>query len=132
MKKRIFSLFLLTALTLTGCGVRGAVNSVESAGHALESGAESVKETIKDAAQTTGSANTTLTQAQAQTIALEHAGLTADQVRFLNAKYEIEDGIGRYEVEFYHDNWEYDYEIHAQTGQILSFDKDSYASTGTT
>ena len=29
-----------------------------------------------------------------------------------------------YDVEFRTDRWEYEYEIHAQTGEILSFERD--------
>jgi hypothetical protein len=27
-------------------------------------------------------------------------------------------------VEFYHGDWEYEFEIHGETGKILSYDKD--------
>lgn len=66
----------------------------------------------------------TITREQAQNIALEDAGLTADQVTRLRTEYEIDDGIPRYEVRFRQGPWEYDYEIHAETGRILSRDKD--------
>jgi len=36
----------------------------------------------------------------------------------------VDDGIPEYSVEFRHDGWEYDYEIHAQTGKILDWDKE--------
>lgn len=65
-----------------------------------------------------------LTREEALAIALEHAGFTGDQVSRLRTQYEIDDGIPQYEVEFHQDRWEYDYEIHAETGQILSFEKD--------
>lgn len=61
---------------------------------------------------------------KAQSIALAHAGLQANQVTGLRAKYEIDDGVPLYEVEFRSGRWEYDYEIHAKTGAVLSFDKD--------
>lgn len=65
-----------------------------------------------------------LTEEQAKALALEQAGLTADQVTRLEVEYEIDDGMPRYEVQFRYDGWEYDYEIHAETGKILSFDRD--------
>ena len=65
-----------------------------------------------------------LTEEQARQIALDHIGATADQVTLLRARYEIDDGILQYDVEFYQGDWEYEFEIHAQSGQILSFDKD--------
>lgn len=65
-----------------------------------------------------------LTAEEAQAIALNHAGFTADQVRFLRTEPELRDRVPHYDVEFQEDRWEYDYEIHAETGEILSFDKD--------
>ena len=66
-----------------------------------------------------------LTTDDAKTIAVEHAGLVGQQLSRLSAKYEFDDGVPQYDVEFYHNGIEYHYEIHADTGTILSFDKDS-------
>ena len=65
-----------------------------------------------------------LTKEQAQAIALDHAGLKADQVTRLHVEYEVDDGVPEYSVEFVKGNYEYDYTIHAQTGKILEHDKD--------
>ncbi len=61
----------------------------------------------------------------AKQIALEHAGLTEDGVRFIHAHLELDDGSWKYDVEFLKDNTEYDYDINALTGEILSFDQDA-------
>lgn len=74
------------------------------------------------AAQT--AATERLTEAEATDIALNHAGLKKDQVTGLRVKLDYDDGRPEYEVDFRHDGWEYDYEIHAETGKILSQDKD--------
>lgn len=65
-----------------------------------------------------------LTKEEAEKIALEHAGFTADQVQRLHTDLDYDRGKAEYEVDFYVDRWEYDYEIDAETGKILSFDKD--------
>lgn len=65
-----------------------------------------------------------LTEDDAKAIAIEHAGLVGQQVSRLHAKYEIDDGVPQYDVEFRHNGIEYNYEIHADTGKILSFEKD--------
>lgn len=65
-----------------------------------------------------------ITEEQAKQIALEHAGYTATQVTFLKVQFDFEDGIPQYEVEFYIDNLEFDYEIHAVMGSILELDKE--------
>lgn len=61
----------------------------------------------------------------AKQAALEHAGLNADDVRFVHADLELDDGNWKYDVEFYKDNIEYDYDIDALTGAVLSFDQDA-------
>lgn len=65
-----------------------------------------------------------LTEAEAEAIALAHAGLSADQVKNLHTKFDYDDGRPEYDIEFYFDGREYDYEIHAETGKILDWDKD--------
>ena len=65
-----------------------------------------------------------LTREQAQQIALDYLGVTADQVTRLRTGYEIDDGIPQYDVEFIRGDWEYEFEIHGETGKILSYDKD--------
>lgn len=65
-----------------------------------------------------------LTKEEAETIALKHAGLAAAEVSRLHTGYEVDDGVPEYDVQFYYDRWEYEYEIHAYSGRILSFEKD--------
>ena len=63
-----------------------------------------------------------LTQTEAEEIALLQAGFKADQVTDLHTEFDVDDGIPEYEVEFFQDGWEYDYTIHADTGEVLSYD----------
>lgn len=65
-----------------------------------------------------------LTREQARDIALKHAGLSKSQVSRLQVEFDYDDGRPEYSVEFRHNGWEYDYEIHAQTGKILDWDKE--------
>ena len=61
---------------------------------------------------------------KAKGIALSHAGLTTSQVNFKKAQLDFDDGIQKYEIEFYYNNKEYNYEIDANTGKILSYEQD--------
>lgn len=61
-----------------------------------------------------------VTGADAQQIALQHAGLTKGQVRDLHVEYDVELGVPQFEVEFEFEGWEYDYRISAESGEILS------------
>ena len=69
-------------------------------------------------------ASAAIGEAKAKDLALSHAGLTAGQVTFLQVKLDWEDGRQVYEVEFYSGSKEYDYDIDAVSGQILSYDYD--------
>lgn len=72
------------------------------------------------------SAEAKLSADEAKKIALDNAGLTNDDVTFIKAEKDSEDGKVVYEIEFYtKDNREFDYEIDANTGDILSYDTDA-------
>jgi uncharacterized membrane protein YkoI len=61
---------------------------------------------------------------QAKDIALKSAGLKASDVTFVKEKKEMDDGRIEYEIEFYSGNIEYDYDIDAATGAVVSFDQE--------
>ena len=66
-----------------------------------------------------------LTREEAQAIALAHAGFTADQVTALRTHRDNDDRTPTYEIEFRVGRTEYEYELHAETGRILDFDRDN-------
>ncbi len=67
-----------------------------------------------------------ISKEEAEDIALSHAGLSKDQVTFVTSEKEQENGKAVYDVEFYtKDFQEFDYQIDAKTGDILSFDADA-------
>ena len=66
---------------------------------------------------------------KAKSIALDHAGLKENQVDITKAKSSTDDGRQVYEIEFFKDNIEYDYEILASTGDILEHSKDAERAT---
>ncbi len=65
-----------------------------------------------------------ITRDEAKSIALNHAGLTASQVRDLEVELDRDDGKAHYDVSFDADGYDYDYEIHAETGKILKSEKE--------
>ena len=67
---------------------------------------------------------TYITDERAKEIALTDAGLKAADVKVILIKLENDDGKTVYDVDFYHNNTEYDYEIDAVTGQILQVERD--------
>ena len=86
-----------------------------------------------DPSQSTPTGGVTLEQAK-QT-ALQHAGKTASQVQIVMAQQDWEHGKKVYEIEFIVSGGtgytEYDYEIDAATGKIVSYDYDAENYTPT-
>ena len=73
---------------------------------------------------TGASSGTYIGEDRAKEIALNHAGLSSSEVTFARASLDYDNGLAEYDVEFWSGNKEYDYEINAQTGNILSYDTD--------
>ncbi|MDU2124125.1 MAG: PepSY domain-containing protein [Clostridium celatum] len=68
--------------------------------------------------------NKTVTIDEAKEIALKHAGLTSDQVSFVEVESDVDNNIEKYNIEFYHGDKEYDYEINSANGEIIKYDYD--------
>ena len=67
----------------------------------------------------------TLTQDEALAKALEHAQLKKEQLDFLKrVALDYDHGRKVYEINFYQGGFEYDYDVDAETGAILKFEKD--------
>ena len=82
----------------------------------------------------TASASTTdIGEAKAKSVALSHAGISESDTSYIYAKKDWDDGRWVYDVEFWADGKEYDYEILASNGTILSYDYDAeYQWSGST
>lgn len=61
---------------------------------------------------------------EAKSIALEQAKLAIGDVTFMKTKLEHEEGMGVYEIEFYHEGMEYEYEIDAKSGTIIEYKRE--------
>ena len=66
-----------------------------------------------------------ITEEEALAAALEKAGLKKNQIDFMK-KIELDWERGRkiYEIEFYFDGFEYEFDIDAESGKVLKFRKD--------
>ncbi len=65
-----------------------------------------------------------VTAEDAKKIALDHAGFKSSEVTYLTAEKDWDDGSKHYDVEFFKGDYEYDYEIDAATGKILTHSKE--------
>lgn len=146
---RIVTMAGICMLALAGCGSTYAAGKADNPPAAtIEEAASAsvtipqalVSETTTPASQTTVQesvpapvaedsvaqtpARTEIGVEKAKEIALNHAGLSASEVGFIKAHMDYDDGRQVYDVEFYKDMTEYDYEIDAFTGDIWSYDFD--------
>lgn len=69
--------------------------------------------------------NASITLDEAKNIALTDAGLDINNVRFTREELDHDNHTLVYELEFFSNDIEYDYEINATTGDIISYDRDS-------
>ena len=76
------------------------------------------------ASQPSSAANAFISEADAKKTAFDHAGVAEADVTGLRVKLDYDDGRQVYDVEFYSGNQEYDYEINAVDGTILSYDNE--------
>lgn len=80
----------------------------------------------RDAAGGADTQDGMITDQEAKTRALAHAGLKEEEVTFVKCRLDHEDNGRVYEVEFYTgDHTEYDYDIDAFTGEVISYDHDA-------
>ena len=115
--KRLFLLLIIGIFILGGCSTKNVEDSLDSMGDKVEEGLNKIMDTsagqVKD-----------ISRQEAIDIALSHAGVTEAQVTGLRTEYEVDDGVGHYDVRFLLEGKEYDYEISASNGKVLSFEAD--------
>lgn len=82
--------------------------------------------TVSKTTNATTKANTSdlISQSEAQRIALEHAGVTERQATPTKIELDAEKGKYIYEIDFLAGDMEYEYDINAKTGAIISADKE--------
>ena len=137
--KRILSLILLLAMlfSLSACSAREMEMRMDAIEDRLDNAEDKLEASVKAAApkkqpqiekksqpSQKALSEAKLSPEEAESIALEHAGLKAEDVSLMHTKLDYDDGRLEYEVSFHHDYFEYEYDIHADDGLILSFDKD--------
>lgn len=125
MKKRQFILIALMVMTfgLTACGQANSPNNTAQ---------QTPVPVNQDSLQNNQGGNNAVAvntsdyigEEKAMAIALEDAKVAQEDLLFSYVKLDFDDGRWMYDVEFYAGNKEYDYEIDATQGTILSFDFD--------
>ncbi len=128
--KKLISLVLciVFVLSLTACGgaVDNMASDVKSKGKSVIDDTESAIDNTKN--KLTNDDNSMnlmagITANDALAAALEHAGLTESQVSNVDVDLDRDNGKLIYEVDFNSGNTEYDYDINAESGEVISADK---------
>ncbi|MBE6774911.1 MAG: hypothetical protein E7543_01825 [Ruminococcaceae bacterium] len=84
----------------------------------------SVKTKAASSAKAASSGSSAVTASKAETIALNHAGLSRGQVRDFECELDYERGVKVYEVSFDSGRYDYEYTIDAASGKILNWEKE--------
>ena len=122
MKRKLLT---MSALALV-CGVSVACSSNTNDNVNTNSANTNISQENTTAQNNINNNNTNakITSDKAKEIALNHANLSENQVTFIKSNIDYDDGMKAYDVEFYHNNQEYDYKIDANSGAIVEYDLD--------
>lgn len=129
MKKLSLAAIIVTvSISLIGCtnsGIASNGNESNIESSIQNSNESNVQNSSESSTQNNNVNNTDdISLDKAKEIALSHAGLSIDKVTFVQANKDFDDGIQKYDIEFYCNGKEYDYEINASNGQIIQYDYD--------
>ena len=120
MRKILVSImvFSLAMLLLTACGSKQ--NTVPTPGDSATGDGTMQQATDKTQVDT----SKFIGEEKAKELALKKAEISADGVKFDRVELDYDDGVWQYEVDFRHGDIEYDIDIKAENGEILSFEKE--------
>ncbi len=140
MKKIAVVLCVLTTLilTFTSCGMNDVKNNVEQgvkdtkdmAKDAKQEVENMVKDPMETAKEFTSMENKEvdrtnfITEEVAKQNAVKRANVNADAVKFIKCEFEKDDDRYVYDIEFVSGNKEYEVEISANDGTVISYDED--------
>lgn len=124
MKNFLISILcMMFIFTLTACSRTAdkVTSDTESITDDVKSEINSVKDKIEESDSLDLMAG--ITAKDAKKVALEHAGLSEDAVSDVDIDLERDNGKLIYEVDFNSGDTEYDYDIDAETGEVISASK---------
>ena len=124
-RKRIFvTMAFSVALLITGCGTDRSENV--STGSQSQTDRQEIQNSQSNQnsqdSQNLENNSSIISEEEAKSIALTDAQVEAEAVTNIRIKLAVDDGTQEYEVDFYVNDQEYDYDIDAVTGKITSKD----------
>lgn len=99
-----------------------AVSTNSASGQTADSSAAVTPSVPTQAAASQSSSTSEITEDQAKQIAFDHAQVKEEDLTNLKVKKDFDDGVSIYEVDFQAANKQYEYDIKAADGQILTTD----------
>lgn len=85
--------------------------------------------TSSKATSSKASGSSNISRSKAKSIALKDAGLKENQIYDYEIELDYEKGVSLYEISFEYNGKDYDYDINAKTGKIISVDKPNATSS---
>ena len=95
-----------------------------STGEVIKFEVETDDDYVKTTQSSSSATESLIGEEKAKGIAFKNAGVAASNAKNVSVKLDNDDGAVKYEVEFDYDKWEYEYDINAYTGAVISSDKD--------
>lgn len=95
-----------------------------STGEVIKFEVETDDDYVKTTQSSSSATESLIGEEKAKEIAFKNAGVAASNAKNVSVKLDNDDGAVKYEVEFDYDKWEYEYDINAYTGAVISSDKD--------
>ena len=122
-------ILLTTIIMGMGAGLIGCTQASQNSSQTAQNNTQTVQSNESVNTQTDNTVakenvSKKITVDEAKKIALNHANLTSKEVSFINAEADMDNGVEFYDIEFYNNNKEYDYEISAADGKIIEYDYD--------
>ena len=122
-------ILLTTIIMGMGAGLIGCTQASQNSAQTAQNNTQTVQSNESVNTQTNNTVakenkGSKITLDEAKKIALNHANLTSKEVSFINAEADMDNGVEFYDIEFYSNNKEYDYEISAADGKIIEYDYD--------
>lgn len=141
MKRKILASMITAAflaVSITACGSSStdsqsqtgassqsggtAVSTNSASGQTADSSAAVTPSVPTQAAASQSGSTSEITEDQAKQIAFDHAQVKEEDLTNLKVKKDFDDGVSIYEVDFQAANKQYEYDIKAADGQILTTD----------
>ena len=117
MKKLLIALLLVSCVLVSfaGCDIEDVLPDSRGGGKVNSS---------VDNGASNQAADSYISEADAKEKAFGHAGISESDAIGFRIELDRDDRIVHYDIEFRSGNYEYDYEINAETGEIISSEKD--------